>query len=181
MRAAMSSLDRYIVTPRVSKHRLFVWVTADTLPDSAVIAFARDDDYFFGVLHSRIHELWARSQGTQLREVESGFRYTPTSTLETSPFPEPTPDQRVEIAKAAKPLNTLRQGWLNPPPDDVSLSERRRRTLSNLYSSPPTWLRLAHWSLDEAVSAAYGWPADLADGEIIARLLDLNLKREAVE
>ena len=64
MREAMSGLDRYIVTPRVSKHRLFVWVSSDALPDSAVIAFARDDDYFFGVLHSRIHELWARSQGT---------------------------------------------------------------------------------------------------------------------
>ena len=33
------------------------------------------------------HELWARGLGTQLREVESGFRYTPTSTFETFPFP----------------------------------------------------------------------------------------------
>ena len=179
MRAAMSGLDRYIVTPRVSKHRLFVWVSTDTLPDSAVIAFAQDDDYFFGVLHSRIHELWARSQGTQLREVESGFRYTPRSTFETFPFPEPTPDQRADIVKAAKHLDSLRMGWLNPPPDDVSPSELRRRTLTNLYNDPPTWLKLAHDSLNEAVAAAYGWPADLADGEIIARLLELNLKREA--
>ena len=181
MREAMSGLDRYIVTPRVSKHRLFVWVSSDTLPDSAVIAFARDDDYFFGVLHSRVHELWARSQGTQLREVESGFRYTPTSTFETFPFPEPTPDQRAEIAKAAKHLDTLRQGWLNPPPDDVSPSELRRRTLTNQYNDPPTWLQLAHDRLDEAVTAAYGWPADIADGEVIAWLLELNLGREAKE
>jgi integrase len=27
-------------------------------------AFARDDDYFFGVLHSWMHELWARKKGT---------------------------------------------------------------------------------------------------------------------
>ena len=33
------------------------------------------------------HELWARATGTQLREVESGFRYTPTTTFETFPFP----------------------------------------------------------------------------------------------
>ena len=181
MRAAMSGLDRYIVTPRVAKHRLFVWVSADTLPDSAVIAFARDDDYLFGVLHSRIHELWARSQGTQLREVESGFRYTPTSTLETFPFPQQTPERRANIANAAKHLDGLRQGWLNPPPDDVSPSELRRRTLTNLYNDPPTWLRLAHESLDEAVAKAYGWPANIADGEVIARLLELNLKREVVE
>ena len=179
MRAAMSCLDRYIVTPRVAKHRLFVWVSAVTLPDSAVIAFARDDDYFFGVLHSRIHELWARSQGTQLREVESGFRYTPTSTFETFPFPEPTDYQRANIANAARHLDTLRQGWLNPPPEDVGASELRRRTLTNLYNDSPTWLQLANNRLDEAVAAAYGWAPDLADGEIIARLLELNLMREA--
>ena len=57
------------------------------LPDSQVIVFARDDDYSFGVLHSSVHELWARGMGTQLREVESGFRYTPTTTFETFPLP----------------------------------------------------------------------------------------------
>ena len=179
LQEAAKPLERYIVTPRVSKHRSFVWVSADTLPDSAVIAFAQDDDYFFGILHSRIHELWARSQGTQLREVESGFRYTPTSTFETFPFPEPTDYQRANIANAARHLDTLRQGWLNPPPEDVGASELRRRTLTNLYNDPPTWLQLAHNRLDEAVAAAYDWAPDLADGEIIARLLELNLMREA--
>ena len=177
---AVESLDRYIVTPRVSKHRLFVWVSTDTLPDSAVVAIARDDDYFFGVLHSRVHELWARSQGTQLREVESGFRYTPTSTFETFPFPHPTPEQRAEIADAAQRLDTLRQGWLNPATDSVSPTELKRRTLTNLYNARPTWLDLAHKRLDDAVFAAYCWPSDVSDGEIIARLLALNLEREGV-
>ena len=152
----------------------------NTLADSATIAFARDDDYFFGVLHSRVHELWTRSQGTQLREVESGFRYTPTSTFETFPFPCPTPDQQAEIADAAQRLDSLRQGWLNPTEDTVSLRELKRRTLTNLYNARPTWLDIEHRKLDEAVFAAYGWPADLSNGEIIARLLALNLEREAV-
>ena len=177
MRAALSGLERYIATPRVSKHRLFVWVSVDTLPDSAVIAFARDDDCFFGILHSRIHELWALNQGTQL---ESRPRYTPTSTFETFPLPYPTTEQRNHISEAAQYLDTLREGWLNPSSGDVGDSELRRRTLTNLYNDPPTWLRLAHERLDEAVSAAYGWPADLTDGEMIARLLWLNLEREAV-
>src|ERR1039458_7600553 len=101
MRKSLALFDRFITTPRVSKHRLFTWQPKGVLPDSAIIAFARSDDYFFGVLHSRIHELWARAQGTQLREVESGFRYTPDSTFETFPFPcptgkEPTNDLRVQ-------------------------------------------------------------------------------------
>jgi hypothetical protein len=81
----------------------------------------RSDDYFFGVLHSRVHELWARAQGTQLRERESGFRYTPTTCFETFPFPwppghEPADDPRVHaIADAARELDELRERWLNPP------------------------------------------------------------------
>ena len=175
---AVESLRRYIATPRVSKHRLFVWVSSDTLPDSAVVTVARDDDYSFGVLHSRIHELWSRSLGTQLREFESGFRYTPTSTFETFPFPEPTRAQISEVSDAAQRLEILRQGWLKPPVDDINPSDLKRRTLTNLYNDPPTWLELAHTRLDEAVIAAYGWSPDLTDGEILARLLELNLSRE---
>ena len=173
----MQTLGRYIATSQVAKHRLFVWVPTHTLPANVVIAFARDDDYFFGILHSRIHALWAQSQGTQL---EARPRYTPRSTFETFPFPYPTSEQRQDITEAAKHLDTLREGWLNPSSGDINRSELRRRTLTNLYNDPPTWLRLAHNRLDGAVSAAYGWPVDLTDGEIIARLLELNLEREAV-
>jgi len=114
-RGAVATLSRFLCTTRVSKHRLFVWKLLPTLPDSAVFAFARDDDDFMGVVHSRAHEIWARSQGTQLRERESGFRYTPNSCFETFPFPEPTEEQREAIAAAARELNALREAWLNPP------------------------------------------------------------------
>jgi len=46
-----------------------------------------------------------------------------------------------------------------------------------LYNARPTWLELAHKKLDEAVFAAYGWPSDLSDEEILERLLALNLER----
>jgi len=36
------------------------------------VPIAKDYDFTFGVLHSRIHEAWARRVGTQLRERESG-------------------------------------------------------------------------------------------------------------
>jgi hypothetical protein len=55
------------------------------------------------------------------------------------------------------------------------------RTLTNLYNQRPTWLDLAHRQLDAAVFAAYGWETDLADDEILARLLALNLERASVE
>ena len=83
MRDALRDLPRYIATPTVSKHRIFAWLGGSILPDHQLIVFARDDDYTLGVLHSHPHELWARAKGTQLREVGSGFRYTPTTTFET--------------------------------------------------------------------------------------------------
>ena len=177
MREAVRHLSRLIVTPRVSKHRLFAWIEKETLPDSATIAIARDDDYTFGVLHSRFHELWARGMGTQLREVESGFRYTPTTCFETFPFPEPDEVQRAAIAAAAARLNQLREGWLNLP--NATASELKKRTLTNLYNQRPTWLANDHAALDAAVAAAYGWSDGLSDVDILERLLALNLQRAA--
>jgi hypothetical protein len=39
------------------------------------------------------------------------------------------------------------------------------------------WLENAHARLDRAVSAAYGWPSDLSDEEVLENLLTLNLER----
>jgi type II restriction/modification system DNA methylase subunit YeeA len=114
MRAALANLSRYLATPRVSKYRIFIWAPLVVLPDDGIYVFARDDDYFLGVLHSRLHEVWARAQGTQVRERESGFRYTPTTCFETFPFRQPTPEQEAAIAEAAKELDRLRNNWLNP-------------------------------------------------------------------
>jgi type II restriction/modification system DNA methylase subunit YeeA len=192
MRAALAGLQRYVVTPGVSKHRLFVWMSSNILCNQGTLVFARDDDYFFGVLHSRLHELWARSQGTQLREEESGFRYTPTSTFETFPFPwppahEPHDDPRVHaIAQAARELVEKRDRWLAEGATEIdpayltglNVAKKRKkaeaRTLTNLYNQRPTWLDLAHRKLDRAVLDAYGWPHDLSDEEILSRLLALN-------
>ena len=175
MREALARVDRFIATPTLSKHRLFAWLPAGTLPDHQLIVFARDDDYFFGVLHSRPHELWALALGTQL---ETRPRYTPTSTFETFPFPaEPAEAAAHDVAAAAQRLDELRRGWLDPP--GASPAELARRTLTNLYNAPPTWLTQAHEVLDRAVHAAYGWPYPLDDDDVLARLLELNLARGA--
>ena len=63
--------------------------------------------------------------------------------------------------------------------------KRQQRTLTALYNERPDWLANAHADLDAAVLAAYEaatgdpWPADLADEELLARLLALNAKRAA--
>jgi hypothetical protein len=147
------------------------------VPDHQLIAFGRDDDYIFGVLHSKPHELWARRLGTQLREVESGFRYTPTTCFETFPLPTPTAEQEAAVAEAARHLDSLREGWRSPT--EGSDADGGGRTFTALYNDPPTWLTQAHDQLDEAVHGAYGWPYPLADEEVLIRLNELNLSESS--
>ncbi|MGD9933354.1 MAG: class I SAM-dependent DNA methyltransferase [Dehalococcoidia bacterium] len=188
MRAALQPLGRFLATPRVAKYRLFVWLPTRTLPDSRLFVFARDDDYFFGVLQSRIHEVW--SLRTSSRHGKGNDpTYNNTSCFEPFPLPwppgsEPWGDPKVEaIATAAAELNRLREGHLHPVgPDGTPWPEEQCKhlTLTNLYNEPPTWLQHAHEALDRAVFAAYNWPeapGTLDNEQILSRLLALNLQR----
>ena len=199
----LDGLSRYIATPMVAKHRLFVWCDTRICPDHQLIVIARDDDTTFGILHSRFHELWSLRLGTWLG-VGNDPRYTPTTTFQTFPFPEGLmPDipaaeyandpRAIAIAKAARRLVELRDRWLNPPewvdwvdepaagypkrpvPTAIApLKELRRRTLTNLYNERPQWLVDAHKGLDAAVAKAYGWPIDISDKDALETLLNEN-------
>ena len=115
--------------------------------------------------------------GTQLREVESGFRYTPTTTFETFPFPRP--DGR----RSARPSPTrrrrlieLRRGWLEP-------AWRRASRRQGAHPDQPLQ-RAPHlaratstraWTLPCSTPTA--GRTDIADDDLLARLLALNLER----
>jgi type II restriction/modification system DNA methylase subunit YeeA len=204
LREALTHVKRFIVTPQVSKHRVFVWMSAAVVPDHALMAIPRDDDVTFGILQSKIHELWALRLGTSL---EDRPRYTPTTTFETFPFPSGlTPNlaadhyskdpRATRIAAAAAGLNKLREAWLNPPElvrrvpevvaefperllpkNETAATKLKARTLTNLYNEMPAWLQHAHRELNEAVAAAYGWEWPLSDDEVLKRLLTLNQSR----
>lgn len=182
MRAALTGLRRFIITPRVAKHRAFAWLRAEDLADSRLFVFPREDDYFFGVLHSKVHEVWSLAT-CSWHGVGNDPTYNSSSCFETFPFPwppghEPKDSPLVNaIAGAARELVEKRDAWLNPP--NASEEELKQRTLTNLYNARPTWLAEAHRKLDEAVFAAYGWPSSLTDAELLERLLALNHERAA--
>lgn len=206
MRRQLARQRRFLATPTVARYRSFSWISSPTLPDHQLIVFAREDDYFFGVMHSRVHELWALNKGTQL---EDRPRYTPSSTFETFPFPWrlDLPQGRLDseqmhhhefISEAARTLESARSRWLSPPeltleqPDVVPELPPRRiptdetaaralvtRTITKLYNERPAWLDLLHRDLDRAVLAAYGWPEDISDDDLLLRLLRLNAERAA--
>ena len=144
MRRAIAALPRYIVTPAVAKHRVYSWLAGATVPDHQLIVFARADDYFFGVLHSTLHEVWSLRLGTWLGKGNDP-RYTPTTTFETFPFPWPpghedtASPQHAAISAAAAALHAEREAWLNPPVllalgADAGSKALKERTLTNLYN-----------------------------------------------
>ncbi len=202
MWGALDGLNRYIVTPTVAKHRLFVWQDTRVCPDHQLIVIARDDDVTLGILHSRFHEAWSLRLGTSL---EDRPRYTPTTTFETFPFPEglspdiPAADyaddpRAVAIGDAARRLVELRDRWLNPPEwvvwvdepvpgypmhpvprDEAAARELKARTLTNLYNARPQWLADVHDTLDAAVATVYGWDAEVSEDDALRELLALNI------
>ena len=202
---SLEGLSRYIATPTVAKHRLFLWLDVRVCPDHQLIVIARDDDTTLGILHSRFHETWSLRLGTSL---EDRPRYTPTTTFQTFPFPQglspdiPAADyandpRALAIAAAARRLVELRDRWLNPPEwvewidepvpgypkrpvprDETAAKELKKRTLTNLYNARPQWLADAHDALDAAVATAYGWDTDISEEDALERLLALNLQEE---
>ena len=187
LRKALTGLDRCIVTPEVSKHRILVWASTQVRADHTCHVIAREDDYFFGVLHSLVHETWSLRTGSTL---EDRPRYNSDQLFSTFPFPWPPGTEPSEaedpgfekvkaIADAARELVRLRDAWLNPP--DTPQEDLKKRTLTNLYNARPDWLANAHRALDEAVFAAYGWPSSLTTQQILSNLLALNHQRAAAQ
>jgi hypothetical protein len=206
LRRSISRCNRFIISPRVSKYRMFRFIDNCIIPDTRLIAFARADDAFFGILTSRYHELWSLRL-CSWHGVGNDPTYTVDHVFETFPFPDGlTPnlpaeayanDPRAErIAAVARRLNELREAWLNPPDlvvrvpevvpgfperilarDEAAAKELKKRTLTNLYNQRPAWLDGVHKELDAAVAAAYAWPEGLSDDEILARLFALNQER----
>ena len=85
-----------------------------------------------------------------------------------------------QTVNAKTGIGTVRYPRLEPRDADCA-AKLKKRTLTKLYNERPAWLDLAHKKLDAAVAAAYGFPADLTDEQILERLLALNLERAAEE
>ena len=127
LRNALIGRDRFLATSRVAKHRFFVWLPVAVLPDSRLYAICRSDDTTFGVLHSRMHEVWALANASRHGDGDEGGRptYNAKTCFEAFPFPAGmTPADTATgattgpladtIAAAAQRLNELRGNWLNP-------------------------------------------------------------------
>ncbi len=189
-RPALRGLTRYIATVETAEHRIFVFVEASILPDNRLINFAFSDAFFLGILSSKLHVSWALAAGGTLEDRPV---YTKTRCFDTFPFPNCTDAQKETIRAVAERLDAHRKRQQELCPDltltgmynvleKLRAGEELTAEDHAIYDAGLVGvLRELHDELDEAVFAAYGWPADLADEEILGNVVSLNAQRSAEE
>jgi len=189
-RQCLAPLPRYIATVETAKHRVFQFLDASILPDNMLVCMGLDDAYYLGVLSSRAHVTWTLGSGGTL---EDRPRYTKSLCFDPFPFPEPLDGLRDDIRAVAEELDAHRK---------ARQAEHPRLTLTQMYNVLEKLragtsldadderikteglvliLKELHDRLDALVFQAYGWPADLSDEEVIARLVALNKERASEE
>ncbi len=207
-REAVKGLSRYIGTTETAKHRTFVFIDADVLPDQKVRAIASDDALHLGVLSSQLHVHWALATGGTLEDRPV---YNTTRCFEAFPFPDAdtglTPALAERIGALAEQIDAHRKRQQAAHADATLTAVYN--VLEKLRSGEPLTakdktvhehglvgvLRSLHDELDAAVLQAYGW-GDLAAGlasapgsaphaaavaELLQRLVALNAQRAAEE
>lgn len=166
-------LPRYVATVETMKHRLFVFLDADILPDNKLVNIALSSADNLGILSSRIHTLWSQAAGSRLG-VGNDSVYVKTTCFETFPFPEASETQKATIRDLAERLDAHRKRQQEQHPE-LTLTGMYN-VLEKLRSEEPltakektiheqglvSVLRELHDDLDRAVFDAYGWN-DLAE------------------
>ena len=94
LRPALKTIERYIATIETAKHRVFIFLKSDVIPDNMLIAIALNEAYFLGTLSSSIHTIWALAAGGDLGGNTP--RYNKTRCFDPFPFPDPTPEQKTK-------------------------------------------------------------------------------------
>ena len=196
MRAALEDLERSIITPMTAKHRMFVFNDNTVLPDQGLIVVALDSAEHLAVLSSNVHVLWSLARGGTL---EDRPRYNNSVIFDPFPFPDLTTAQRTTLADLGERLDAHRKRVQADHPkltltDMYNVLEEVRaleaageggvlegKSLRIYDEGEIGTLRDLHDRIDAAVAAAYGWPADLSDEDILARLVDLNRQRAEEE
>jgi hypothetical protein len=188
MRRALEGLTRYIATVETAKHRVFVFLDKEILPDNKLVGIASADAFHLGVISSRVHGVWALASGGRLG-VGNDPVYNKTRCFEPFTFPACDEDHTALIRERAEALDAHRKRQQDLH-SDLGLTDmynvlEKLRTGDTLTPKERmihdqglvAVLKQLHDDLDAAVFAAYGWPVTLTDQEILTRLTALNRER----
>jgi hypothetical protein len=139
LRPALAGLSRFIASPATAKHRFFVFLSEEVLPDDALITFALEDAFFLGVLSSRVHVVFTLATGATL---EDRPRYNQSRCFDPFPFPACDAATQARIRKTAEELDAHRKRVQSQNPGltltgmyNVLEKLRAGEALSRVYSA----------------------------------------------
>ncbi len=192
-RSFSKGLDRIIITVETMKHRIFQFLDASILPDNKLLAIGSGDGVALGVLSSKVHLLWATRAGGLLEDRPV---YVKSRCFDPFPFPAATETQKAVIGAIAEGLDAHRKQVLADHPHLTLtglynvLERLKAGATRDMLSDKERCifddglvliLKERHERLDAAVADAYGWPVDLPEEEVLARLVALNRERAKEE
>jgi hypothetical protein len=97
-------LEKVIVCSQVSTHLQFAFIRSDQIFSQKLVVIPTDDWLYFGILQSRLHEVWARLFSSTMKD---DLNYSPSDCL--SNFPLPTGSSNEEkVRDAARDYYDLR-------------------------------------------------------------------------
>jgi hypothetical protein len=158
-----------------------------------LVCAALEDAFFLGVLSSRVHAVWVRSNAAPIGVYKGDVRYTKSRTFDPFPFPAATEAQKSAIRAAAEELDALRKRAQVENPG-LTLTQiynvlEKLRAGETLDADDEAIkakglvliVKELHDKIDALVAQAYGWPSNLSDEEILQKLVALNAERAAEE
>lgn len=192
LRNVLSELPRYIATTRTAKFRVFQFLPREVYSESKIVVIGAEDAFLLGTLSSSIHVLFSNRIGGRLG-VGNDPTYNHVDCFNKFPFPDATESQRARIRELAERLDAHRKAQQAAHPgltmtgmynvlEKLRSGEALTKKEQAIHAQGlVSVLKEIHDALDAAVSEAYGWPADLAEEEILSRLVALNAERAAEE
>jgi hypothetical protein len=149
---AIRGLDQVLAIARVSQTGAFTFMHAGTVFNEKLVIFPWSTFPAFGLLQSRVHEVWARFFSTTLKD---DLQYTPSDCFETFPFPAAW-ETHSTVEAAGRTYYRLRADLM------VRNGEGLTKTYNRFHDPAehdPNIVRLRdlHAALDRAVLDAYDW------------------------
>lgn len=188
MYKAIRPLKRCLVTAISSKHRTFCWQPSTQVFDQTLVVYPVEGDEFFGLVQSRVHEVWSVLLSATLKADQ---RYNPSRAFSTFPLPLRASDA---LGAAGRALHDARTQYMCRGKQGLT---KTYNALKDRENNDPriVELRRLHEAIDRAVLDAYGWTdievppygtpvtaderraLERFEDEVIDRLFALNAER----
>jgi hypothetical protein len=193
LRSCLEGLNRYVATVITAKHRFFTFLDGEILPDDALNVIGLSGAEWLSVLSSQVHRVWVGANASSIGMFKGDVRYLKTQCFDPFPFPDATEARKTRLRALGEQLDAHRKAQLAAHPkltltgmynvlEKLRAGERIAGRDRETYDQGLIGiLHDLHNQIDAEVAAAYGWPVNLSDDEILHRLVDLNRERAQEE